>query len=60
MQVTAEGVETREQLDFLRQLGCDTAQGYFFSPPVSAADFTRLLQEWKRPSEVGPRPIAEP
>jgi EAL domain-containing protein (putative c-di-GMP-specific phosphodiesterase class I) len=60
MQVTAEGVETREQLEFLRQLGCETAQGYYFSPPVSAANFMRLLQEWKRPSEVAPRPIAEP
>lgn len=34
MQVVAEGVETAEQLDTLRQSGCDVIQGYFFSPPV--------------------------
>lgn len=36
MKVVAEGVETKEQLDILKLLGCDIAQGYFFSRPVIA------------------------
>lgn len=43
MQVTAEGVETALQLAKLRNLGCDYYQGYFFSRPVPANDFQRLL-----------------
>lgn len=43
----AEGVETREQLDFLRQFNCDEMQGYYFSKPVSAEDFALLLHEHK-------------
>lgn len=38
MDVVAEGVETEEQLEQLRQLGCDKAQGYLFSAAVSAGD----------------------
>lgn len=41
--VVAEGVETREQLDFLIQDNCDQIQGYFYSPPVSFNDFKRML-----------------
>ncbi len=39
----AEGVETQEQLDFLREHQCDEIQGYFYSKPVPAAEFARLL-----------------
>jgi EAL domain-containing protein (putative c-di-GMP-specific phosphodiesterase class I) len=46
LQVLAEGVETAEQLAFLRSLGCDCAQGYYFSRPVPAEEFTRLLESW--------------
>ena len=39
----AEGVETRQQLQFLVDNGCDAYQGYFFSPALPAEDFTGLL-----------------
>jgi len=48
IQVIAEGVETYEQLDFLRRNGCDITQGYFCSPPVDAATFTDLLRVWDK------------
>lgn len=43
MGVVAEGVETPEQLSFLRSEGCDEIQGYLFSKPLPAEAFTRLL-----------------
>ncbi len=36
MTTTAEGVETREQLDLVRKLGCTDVQGFYYSPPVPA------------------------
>jgi diguanylate cyclase (GGDEF)-like protein/PAS domain S-box-containing protein len=44
IRVVAEGVETQEQLAILQGQGCPQAQGYYFSRPVSAMDFGRLLQ----------------
>ena len=46
--VVAEGVETEEQLNALRKIGCDMVQGYFFSPPVPAEKFEPFLQDAKR------------
>lgn len=43
LKVCAEGVETIEQLEFLRSLQCDEMQGYFISPPVAAQEFDELL-----------------
>lgn len=43
LSVVAEGVETREQFDYLYNHECDEIQGYLFSPPVSANEFTKLL-----------------
>jgi EAL domain-containing protein (putative c-di-GMP-specific phosphodiesterase class I) len=37
--VVAEGVELQAQLDWLRELGCEYAQGYLFSPPLPAEEF---------------------
>jgi len=42
-QVVAEGVETREQLKFLRAYACPEGQGFYFSHPVAAEEFGRLL-----------------
>ena len=44
LKVIAEGVETEEQLAFLRGLGCDEVQGYLFSRPVPAEKFAELLK----------------
>ena len=41
----AEGVETREQIDFLRTLGCDMIQGYYYSRPVPRDEFEKKLQQ---------------
>jgi diguanylate cyclase (GGDEF)-like protein/PAS domain S-box-containing protein len=43
LRVVAEGVETREQLEFLRESGCREVQGYFFSVPVELERIERLL-----------------
>ncbi|MGE5514741.1 MAG: EAL domain-containing protein [Bacteroidota bacterium] len=43
--VNVEGIETREQLDFIIAHGVDEAQGYYFSRPVPADEFARLVRE---------------
>jgi diguanylate cyclase (GGDEF)-like protein/PAS domain S-box-containing protein len=43
LRVIAEGVETEPQREVLRHLGCDYAQGYFYSPPVTAETAHRML-----------------
>jgi EAL domain-containing protein (putative c-di-GMP-specific phosphodiesterase class I) len=48
MTVVAEGVETKEHLDFLRNLGCDQIQGYLFSRPVPASDMREMLRTGRR------------
>jgi diguanylate cyclase len=44
LKVVAEGVETPEQRELLKNLGCDQYQGYCFSPAVPGAEFAALLQ----------------
>ena len=52
LKVIAEGVETAEQLTFLRGLGCDQYQGFHCSPPVPADEFEKLMSAMLR--EIGP------
>ncbi|MGP1675582.1 MAG: putative bifunctional diguanylate cyclase/phosphodiesterase [Burkholderiales bacterium] len=71
----AEGVETKEQLEFYRQQHCDRVQGFLFSAPRSVADITEMLavrpgrpalaqsgagaRERRRPGDVGQIPTRE-
>ncbi|WP_304509798.1 EAL domain-containing protein [Anaerotignum sp.] len=50
--VLAEGVETKEQADFLKSIGCLLMQGYFFSRPMMIADFEALLGMSKTTSSL--------
>ena len=43
--VIAEGVETVQQFDALREMGCQEVQGFYFSPPVPAGEFAALLRK---------------
>lgn len=59
---TAEGVETKEDLDFLRQIGCTEIQGYLISPAVTALAVHGLLMKFGgsiikmvKPAELGSR-----
>ena len=47
LKVVAEGVEKEEQLAYLREHGCDQAQGYYFGEPLPAEDFLELLKRGK-------------
>jgi EAL domain-containing protein (putative c-di-GMP-specific phosphodiesterase class I) len=53
MDVVAEGIETREQYNMLRQLGCRFGQGYLFSRPVPASTISKMLQ---LPGRILPEP----
>ena len=47
VKTVAEGVERREDFDFLRKIGCSIAQGYFITKPVDVASFEKFLEEWQ-------------
>ena len=59
LKVVAEGVETPEQLQFLRSLGCDQYQGFHFSPPLPADQFAELLRDWQKPEDAESRAEGE-
>jgi EAL domain-containing protein (putative c-di-GMP-specific phosphodiesterase class I) len=52
LEVIAEGVESRAQLDALCRLGCDQFQGFYCSEPLPAAGFASLMVDWDR-EQVG-------
>ena len=43
MSIVAEGIEKKEQIDFLVSLGCDMIQGFYFAKPMPIAEFEKLL-----------------
>ena len=59
LETVAEGVETKAQLDKLRDLGCSSAQGYYVAPPKPAEDVTLLLRDGFTASDTSSRaPVA--
>jgi EAL domain-containing protein (putative c-di-GMP-specific phosphodiesterase class I) len=54
LRVIAEGVESEQQLDFLRRHHCDEIQGYFFSRPLDALAIGQMLQEGKQLTGAAP------
>jgi EAL domain-containing protein (putative c-di-GMP-specific phosphodiesterase class I)/ActR/RegA family two-component response regulator len=55
--VCAEGVENERDLRTLIDMGCDTAQGFFFSHPADRELFAGVVLDWGRRPQVGHRPI---
>jgi EAL domain-containing protein (putative c-di-GMP-specific phosphodiesterase class I) len=53
MEVVAEGVADQDDWTFLRQTGCDFAQGNFISKPLKATDFTDWMEEWNKRVQSG-------
>lgn len=57
IRTVAEGIETREEWDFLRLAGCDEAQGHYIARPMAAEAIPGWAAAWRGPSEPG-RPAA--
>ena len=53
MKVVAEGVEDEDQLTFLKSQGCDIAQGYFISKPLSAESYVQWVKRWPYGVQAG-------
>lgn len=53
MHVVAEGVETKNQFDFLKKIGCDSIQGYYFSKPLPVENFLKVIAEASQNASSG-------
>jgi diguanylate cyclase (GGDEF)-like protein len=51
LQVVAEGIETEEQLEILKEIGCPVGQGYLFAKPMNIRALASFLQEWENGSK---------
>jgi EAL domain-containing protein (putative c-di-GMP-specific phosphodiesterase class I) len=60
LRTVAEGVESREQMEFLRLHDCDEVQGYYFSKPLPYAQLIDKLQRHADEQHVKPAPEREP
>jgi len=60
LRIIAEGVETEEQLKFLKANLCEEAQGYYFSRPVPPAKFAELLADCKKLAKLPESEISQP
>ena len=45
LQIVAEGAETQRQIELLKDIGCDLVQGFYFSKPSPAEEFTALFEK---------------
>jgi EAL domain-containing protein (putative c-di-GMP-specific phosphodiesterase class I) len=57
LKVVAEGIETPEQVEYLRALGCEYAQGYFYSRPLPSATIIEYLERSGGVKPVAPSPL---
>jgi EAL domain-containing protein (putative c-di-GMP-specific phosphodiesterase class I) len=61
MEVTAEGVENREIADLLKAMGCDFAQGFFYSQAIPAEAVPAFVEQWNaKQSDAAPRAMTAP
>ncbi len=47
MEIVAEGVETKEDLELVKSVGCDYVQGFYFAKPMRSEDLVKFLEDWR-------------
>ena len=60
MRTVAEGVEVRDQVDFLASQGCDMIQGYYYAKPMPKEEYETRMKLVQSPVQLGPEPAAAP